>query len=829
MLTMKRKITIGIVLVLIFAASSGIIYLNNVYLPIKVKNQLANSLATYLNYNVEIEKLKYSPIRGAVIQNIVVYDKVKDKDNTILTIKEASFHILFLPLIKERKIIIPIIHIDSPYLNIRYQQDNTFNFSKIFLPKPKPKNKPKVRSSFLIYKINIFDGKGTFADEHMTPKFSKTIQDLDIVLGIRQLTKIGFLIDGKILTDKGAITALTLRGDYNLLLKEVNSKLNLANFVITEFNPYLKALPFSVAGGTIDNCALEFKFKNNLISLKGVISTKGLALREENLALTGDINIEPDLSYAIDKKTIDYKANIKFIQAALNGLQYLDKINNISGDLVLTKNRLRTDNLKLQALESTFMLKGTFESFINPYLKLNFKSDQFNLEKIPAILPFKIEGLNLNGIASVQINIEGYTKKPPMDIAANFHMEDARLQAALLKDPISNIKGDVNVTQDIIGWPNLSFNYLNVAYTSTGKLVNFKTPEINFDLNSKDLTLKSGLKIKDKIITIMALTGKYANSKFYLEGNIDTLDKSDPNLYLSTKLNFNPADALVFMPPALSENLKKIKLDGILNIEGTINGRAKDYKNLNLAFKATSDAFSLYNLKFSGLSFNLDEKDGVVNVNRFLASGYSGTVTMDIVSDLKPDAPTYALKFNSSGIDLAQLKSDMNSKDKDLAGTLNLSADLSGNFKDLGSMKGNGLLSIKEGKLWQLNLFKGIGELFLLPDHEKIIFKDAFGEFSVQDKSISTENLRLTSEQLNLDCKGKLGFDGALDFVIYTQANKNLIRDSTDIRKFTAAILGGLSSALTINVSGTIQKPKYKIVPVLVDVIKNIKDFFLGK
>ena len=283
------------------------------------------------------------------------------------------------------------------------------------------------------------------------------------------------------------------------------------------------------------------------------------------------------------------------------------------------------------------------------------------------------------------------------------------------------------------------------------------------------------------------------------------------------------------MEASLSESLKKIKPDGILNIKGTLNGRVKDYKNWNLSLKAASDTFSVYNLKFNDLSFGLEQKDGLININRFIASAYSGTVNLDLVSDLKPDVPTYLLKFNSSGIDLAKLKLDTGLKDKDITGLLNLSADLNGNFKDAASLKGNGLVSVKDGKLWQFNLFKGLGELFLLPDYEKIMFKEALGEFNIGDKSVSTESLKLTGDQLNLNCKGKLGFDGALDFTIYTETNKNLIRDSADIRKFTTAILGGLSNALTVKVSGTIQKPKYKIVSVAVDVIKNIKDFFLGK
>ena len=216
----KRKVITGIVLFLLFLIAAGLLYLNNVYLPVKVKGRLATSLSTYLNYNVEIEKLKYSPIRGFIIQNIAIYDKTKDKENTILTVKETSFHILFLPLIKERKIIIPVMHIDSPNFNIRYQQDNSFNFSRIFLPKPTPQGQvPKAKFSFFIYKINISDAKGTFEDERLTPKFSKTIQDLDIVLGIKQLRKIAFLIQIKVLTEKGGVSASVLKGDYNFLSK----------------------------------------------------------------------------------------------------------------------------------------------------------------------------------------------------------------------------------------------------------------------------------------------------------------------------------------------------------------------------------------------------------------------------------------------------------------------------------------------------------------------------------------------------------------------------------------------------------------------------------
>ena len=828
---MKKRIIIGIILTLIFAASWGVIYLNNVYLPVKVKGQIASALSTYLNYNVEIEKLKYSPIRGAVIQNIIIYDKVKDKDNTILTIKEASFQFLFLPLIKERKIIIPIIHIDSPYLNIRYQKDNTFNFSRAFLPNPNLQKKPKIKYSFLVYKINVFNGKGVFEDARQEPKFTKNILYLDIVIGVRQLTKAGFLIDAKILADKGGITTLSVKGIYNFLSKELNSKITLANLVITEYNPYLKNMPAALSAGIIDNGSLEVKLKNNNVNLKGIISVKGLGASKENIGITGDMDIEPELNYSLDAKIMDYKANFKFIRADLSGIKNLDKITNISGSMGLAKNKLWTDGLKFHALDSNFVLKGTLDSSTSPYIKLNFKSEQINLEKAFHVLTFASPNTSLTGTATADISLEGFIgRPPPFDIRAALKLNNAKLQTAFLKDPISNINGRADFTRDTASWSGLSFNYLNTAYMSTGKLVDFNAPQITFGLTSNDLNMKTDIKIKDKSVRIITLAGKYLNSKFDVEGAVDTQDKDNPGLNLTlNEINLVPADIYHFLPASLSESLKKTKLNGILNIKGILNGRAKDYKSWKISLKAGSKAFSVYGLKFGGLNLNVDQKNGVIYINRLTASGYSGFINVNFNANLTPDIPIYLLKFNGSGINLAELKLDTGLKDKDMAGLLNINADLRGNFKDPASLKGEGFISIKDGKLWQLNLLKGLGEFFLLPDYEKVVFKEALGAFDIENKSVSTENLRLASDQLNLHCKGKLGFDGALDFTLYTEVNQNLINDSPDIRKFTTAILGNLSDALTIKLSGTIQQPKYKVVPVATDLIKNITDFILGK
>ena len=77
---------------------------------------------------------------------------------------------------------------------------------------------------------------------------------------------------------------------------------------------------------------------------------------------------------------------------------------------------------------------------------------------------------------------------------------------------------------------------------------------------------------------------------------------------------------------------------------------------------------------------------------------------------------------------------------------------------------------------------------------------------------------------MELATTGYIGFDGAIDLDMHTRISKGLLEDSPDLRKFGSLILGNL---LNIKISGTLQKPEYKIVPIPKALLKEIKRFFL--
>ncbi len=822
----KRRVFLSLLLGLIILTAASVNYLNKVYLPVRIKAKLTGSLEEVLHYNVNIGKVSFNLINGIVIRDILVYDKIKTEENTILQIKRVSFHLLYLPLLRDKKIIIPVLHIYSPELKVSYGKDNTFNLSALFSPVKNTDTAAKNKTLPLVYKINLLKGSLLFEDERQQPKFSKAIHDLNMAFSVRDLKKASFMIHGNFLPEKEEPSKIFIQGDYIFRSNELKAKLNLTNISLAELNPYLRTLPFLVSSGIIQNTNLTLRLQGKNLDIGGIICLKGAIIKKEGLLLSADIDILPQLNYAMDINGLRYTLGLKLNNSELQGVKYIGKVSAIKGDLELTQDKLKTNNLEFRALDSNCKLNGLLENFNSPILALNLECQKLKLEELFLLINHP-QDLKLSGIAIVKVKLKGALQERPLDIAAGITIEDARLQTLLLT--LQHIKGTVNLKTDQASWEGLSFEYREIPYTTTGTLVGFNDPRLNLKIDSKDLRLASDIKINTELITLNNFTANYINSDCDIKGTIDTREKNNPLLDLAFTLSVNPQDILVFLPKQLAESIRKINPQGNIGLSGSLSGKARDYKDWNIQAQGSSGLISLYNLKFNNLSFALLEKDKILNLSGLSASGYSGTLNLDFISNLSKDKPTYALRFNSSGIDLGELKSDIGLKDKDMAGIIDINANLVGDFQDSVSLKGNGLLSLQNGRLWQVNLLKGLGELFLLPDYEKIIFKEAQAQFNIENKAISTDNLQLISDQLRLNCEGSLGFDGSLNFVAYAQVNKELIRESTDLRKFTAALFGELGNAVSIKIGGTINKPKYHLVPIPLDLLKRVKDFFLGK
>jgi hypothetical protein len=328
------------------------------------------------------------------------------------------------------------------------------------------------------------------------------------------------------------------------------------------------------------------------------------------------------------------------------------------------------------------------------------------------------------------------------------------------------------------------------------------------------------------MVKIKECSLKLPDSDLAIKGTINIEEPQTPLFNLTLESNISLKDTFRFLPANISENLKKIKVDGLCKVNGFLNGNAKEMKSWNAQLRLSSDTLSLYDLKLNNLYFTLQQKDGLINTDDLSANLYAGNLALQFGLNLLGNVPNYTAKLGLSNVDLAKLKMDTKLKDKDISGLLNMRLNLQGTTAGLATLQGDGTISVREGKLWELNLFKGLGEFLFLPIYHKIVFRDATANFLVRNSAIEIADSFLSSEELELSGTGKLQFDGSLDLALNSQINENLLKDSPDLRKITSAVLGNL---LVIKISGTIQKPEYKIVPGTKEIINQIKRFFFGK
>lgn len=818
---MKYRIIITIIIIIAFLVAGFIIYVNNVLLPIKLKVKLTQELEKNLGKNVEIERLRYSLIKGLIVENLAIFDKVKEK--SYLSAKEISFQFLIFPLF-QKKIIIPLVRIDSPQINLTLRQDNTLNVMDVLKKWQAKKERPKF--SIFIYRIDLSNGKCQFKDEHTDPSYIKEAVDLKIGVGMNLPTQIKFILEAKILNPQKNPSFISTTGEYNLLTQELQSKSKLANIIVNDYLLYLKTLPLSISEGIIDNADFNINLKSKQLYAKGIVNTKNLKLRKEQFVLAGDINIEPDIKYDFQNKEFGYKAIFELSNTEFLGLDYFQYISNINGKINLEENRIWSDDLKAQLMDSPINIKGILEDFSSPSIKLNISSSQINLAKLATVLPNLPKDLVISGNSTLNLEAQGSFRNLPLEIKATSEIITAKIQTPLLKEPLNDIKGKISFTANQLNWENLSFLYKQIQYNSSGSLINFKQPQMDFNLASVELALKTSLNIKDKIIKIRELSGKYLDTDFAIKGNVNIQDNTNPLLDIDLASNLYIKDVFGLLPANINDNFKKIKLDGLCKIAGTIKGNAKNIKDWNTFLKLSSPCLSMFEFKLDNLYCTLEQKDGLLNINDFTAKTYTGNLNVEFLLNLLSEVPLYTSKIFLSHIDLAKLKMDTKLKDKDISGLLSAKIDLQGTTKGLETLQGQGSISVKDGKLWELNLFKGLGEFLFMPMYQKIVFKDAAVNFSLKNKTIEITNSFLGSEKLDLACEGKLEFDGSVDLTLNSQINEDLLKDSPDVRKFTSAVLGNL---LVIKIGGTIQKPEYKVVPGTKEIFKQIKRFFLGK
>ncbi len=817
-MSLKKKILIILVSVLLIF-SVAIFYLNEVILPTKIKALIINTLTEQTKTKVSLEAVKFNIFKGLVLKNLTLSDDTKQ----IASIKEASVVVLLLPIVF-KKVIIPKININSAQIFLERKADNTFNLRDL-IPKA---TSTKSKFSLFVYSISINTSRIIFQDDTLSPAFTKNIENVEVDLSVSLPAAIKFSLKADV--PGSVIAKIKSTGEFKLFNKQFSAKVLINNLAPREFIAYYQGLGISFPQGTIDTLA-NIGFKDGVLSANLEMQNNNLAILKNKINAKLNSKVTVKGQYALNGQQLKYEGQANIIKSDVSGVDFVNSITDIAGLVLFNESGASSELIKANTLGLPVEAKLNLSDFRNPLLKLEVISG-LGADDLKRILKDKFQTVipaDIQGKARVYLGIESaLVAQGTTKINGYLDISSAKVKLDKINAPFEEITGRLQFTPDQLKWQDLNFKYLSIPYKTSGNITNFKAPNIQFGLVSKDLSLDSAFALEDKTIDLSKFSGRYLNSEFSFTGKVDLTDTA--NLFADVKgaaaLDLKDSRDLFKKYQA---QLDSIKPSGKAIIQFSLNGNVNNFKTLFLEAKITSPLISAYGLQSGEFVLNYSQADGIINIPLYSLALYDGLLQGGASVNLNSENLPYWFSTVIQGVKIEKLKNDTLLKDKKgIAGTLNAELKINGFSDDLSKLSGAGRISITEGKLWELNLFKGLGQVLFVEDFARIVFSEGSCAFVVQDKSVFTDSLKLASLLTELTGSVRIGFDSSIDATLDVHVNEEVPLTGT-FKDVTTAIIGQAGRFGIITISGTLKEPKYKFKTDVGDLIGVLKDTFFKK
>ncbi len=817
-----KKAIITILIILIILSAAGLTYLNNVVLPRRVKGIIIKAVEDYAQKKVTLGSLRINIFKGLVLKDLNIYDK----DEVIISAKEASCIFWVWGLI-QKKIIIPSINLNSCRIFLERRKDNSFNVNALkqpvlAQPPVAVSSKPKPSSGFSveIYRISILNSTIHFKDSSFDKPFNQDLDDVNVNIYLSLPSAIKFKASARIPGDLKPNIALN--GEFKLPREELSANISIKNLLPSQFSVYYQPLGVEIKEGSID-ALISLGLKDKIMDFDCQIKASGLNASKDRISFNLNSQINVSLEYNFKERQVKYFGKAILRDSVISGLDFVESINGISAEVNFDNNGLNSDNILANIWDLPVKAKVKLNNFDNPVLNINLVSN-FGLAKAQGLLKDKFNFIlpgSLNGDAGLSLNVAtDRLNAGAFNVNGYLDVVNAVLKLDKINGPIQEINGRLEFTLDQLKAKQVSFKYQGLPYKLSVLVSNFQSPDVALELLSEDLKAKANFSVVKNKVNISGLSGRYLNSDFNATGNFDSLS-SEADISGALAINLEDLEKSL---PKFKEQMHKIMPKGNLQAKFSLNGEVKDIKGCAIEAVVSSPRVSLYGLKGEGLYCNYNQQSGIIDIPSLSFSFYGGTVDLSAKANLNSKNLPYSVNLSMQGVEIEELKLDTPAKDKDIAGIIQGGLKANGFSNDWSKFSGTGALAITKGKLWELDLFKGLGKLLFAKDFANIIFYEGSCNFAIQDSYIYTADLILKSDMAYLSGPVKIGFNNSLDASLDVDILDEAIPLKGTFKDVTTAIIGKSGKFATIDISGTLKEPKYKFKSGVVDIIKGFAD-----
>jgi len=807
----NKKILI-VSIVLAIAVSGGMVYLERVVLPVKVKAIIIEELEKATGKRCAIHSVNFNIFKGLVLRDLIIYEK----NIAIINSKEVSCAFLIPPLFK-KETIIPSMRFESPEIFVQRRPDNSINIIELF----KGNKISNSRFKLLVRKVSLRGATINFHDDTMSPPFAKKIDKINADIYLSLPAKARFKLEFGVSDDP--LLKITSAGDYNITQGELKADIDINDLAPGMLGRYYERLNLSFPEGRC-NSKINLSSKGGVLKLNLRCETRGLSLSKDKIAAKIDSDIKSEVIYNVKDKEINYSGRVDLANMSLTGIGGVERLDDVKGNLAFDNSGISSDDISAEVFGIPVKGKLALTDFSSPAVNVGINANvslgalqKVLKEKFEITLPAGLEGEGKLWIA-LEYKVSEKSELLLQHVGGWLDESDAKIIISRNKPALENVSGKFNFTGNQLTWAGLVFKYLGTSYETSGMLTNFDSPGVQMKLTSKNLSLESIFGVNGKLITFSRLSGVWFDSEFSMEGRLDLTDASSMSAELAGTADI-VLSGLKEPFKKFKEKIDKIKPSGTVHAEFSLKGDLNDIRSCSIEASLSSAALSIYNIKPSNIYINYRQKNGAAEIPFIRAALYGGTMDASAKFDILSKELPYSASVDVNGAKLELMKSDIGLKDKEISGVLNVKGKIAGYSDDVSRLSGSGKVTISDGKLWQLNLFQGLGVLLFTSDFSNIIFRDGACDFFIRDKALATDNLALKSDLIGLYGPVKIDFQGSVQASLKAELQEEALDSGT--RKSITTAIGKYSM---IEIAGTLKEPKYRLRPDVGGIIEDIAE-----
>jgi len=795
-------------------------YLNKIFIPFKLKGVIVAKLQGLTQAEVSLGAVEFNIFKGFWLKDLRFYAGQSD----LFKIKECSFVIFYWPFLK-KQLIIPFVKIKGAYLYLQRNADGAWNVEGFF--KKAPPSGSETKFMFIIQRLVVNDSIVDFQDRMITPVLTKRLKSLNAIVSLGLGERINFRASA--VGEGDDEVKIDLEGNY--LLKEARSegKVSILRLSPKDFSAYWQKLGMALEAGWVD-LKTNFRYDEGILSLDNTLDFEALRLAKDNIRIVTDGQARVGFQHFLKNGRNAFEGEIDVSNAKITGWEFINEIDSLNGKIGFDNDSVYSDNLSASVWGLSLGVRFKLQDFQHPRVNLQVDT-QTDLELLQGLahnkfnfdLPFGLSGnSHLSCNLAFWLSLEG-----GVEIEGFADLKDAQLKSNKFPFTIDKINGRIEYGRDFLDWKGLTFSYGGTGYTTTGRLRHFKQPAVQLALSSSKLELDASLLWDKTMLSLSSCRGRYLNSTFSLSGNFDFADFKNISLDADATGDIFLKDLREVLNK-YKDTLDKIRPYGKINFKAKAQGPINDLAKFIIQADFSSPEISIFGLRGENLVGQYSQDSGIAKISDLQLSFYGGKLDLQANANLASENLAFRAKTNLAGVRLELLKQDTNFRQGDLFGVLNAGLELNGYLKDASSFTGAGRISVSEGSIWELNLFKGLGQLLFAKDLGRVVFNNAKCSFAIKDKAFSTHDLFMRSNFAEITGEAKVGFDSTLNASLDVKILDSMIPLTGTFKDVTTAIVGEATRFGTILITGTLSEPKYKFTPSVVDMLKGVKDFFFG-